>query len=160
MKAVFDVVLMIALMGLVSCSEMRTINPLTGNYEESRCFKNAGASSGFGYDIYTKATLLLNYNGTGTVGFKLYDDVGCTNLLGQGTTTLHYSMIEPNVMLFHQNKGLPDEQIMYLVFKLDIGIYLDTDNSGPYLTQADAHNAVPSFLANLGTRGVFLPRKM
>ena len=151
--------LLLGLLLVVGCSKRASL-PLFGEYKESQCFKNAAATAGIGYDVYTKAKFSLKRDNTGTVGFKLYDDAGCTNLLGEGTTTLHYYIPESNVMYFHQNKGLADEQILYLVFlQTTNGLIIDVNDAGPYFTQSEARSNVQGFMNDLDNRGVFLQRK-
>lgn len=106
------------------------------------CFLNKFASEGFGSDIYSKATLKLNGNGTGSNDFELFDDAACTNMLGSGTVIVkHYDTVlvgDTPVLEMVQDDGFSEMQLWIGYAQVSSSYYIDLDfsdgESGPYLT--------------------------
>lgn len=132
----------------------------SGNYVIS-CFKNKIASQAIGIEIFTKNTLHLNADNTGTNDFNLYDDSSCTNLLASGTVMIkNYKtiLISGNAVLeMLQDDGNAEMQLWIPYTQVDAKYYIDLDyqdgQSGPYLN-IPIQSEIEEFTTSPETEGV------
>lgn len=173
MKKCLSVLVLVSLYacGGSSNSSDAPVNPLpafaelsTGNYTMP-CFFNKLASQGNGQDIYTKATLNLNADATGTNDFELYDDAACTNLMLSGTVAIvHYETVtvgESPVLMMIQNDGNGEMQIWIPYAQVGTNYFIDVDftdgESGPY-TALPTEQEIAEFVTSPETEGLQLQK--
>lgn len=142
----------------------------TGRFSSEYCFLNKLASQGMGIDVYTRAALTFNADGTGKSEFRLYGDAACAIELGAGEATTTYSISHRygDVAVFQVDQlndpSDPSSVIRYWIPALIAadGLTIDIDyrdgDSAPYVAEP-AESDLAAFIADPRSRGVLYARE-
>ena len=155
----------------VSNVTRETLSPSPyGRFLSNYCFLNKLASAGFGSDVYSKANLQFNSDGTGKNEYKLYNDDTCTSLamMGENNFTHTISQTYGNIALIQVDQendpADPTDVTRYWLPAViqESGYLIDIDfrdgNSGPYLTEP-TETEIADFAADVQNEGVLFSRE-
>jgi hypothetical protein len=129
------------------------------------CFYNKLASQGIGTDVYSKSTMTLNSDGTGSNFFELFSDADCTVSLTSGTVAiLEYKTVtvdDERVFLMKQDDGNGPMDLWIGYKSFGGNFYFDVDfrdgEAGPYLSEPSA-SELAEFMADPQGQGIIVDR--